>query len=83
MVSVSPNPFFGSATVTISLESAGFTRLDVFDLSGRIVQTLTEEQMDGGTHNFTLEADDLVPGVYMIKLSSGEQTTTARCVLIR
>ncbi len=82
VVSVSPNPFRESATVTIGLESAGFVQLDVFDLSGRMVKTITAQQADAGLHNYALEADGLSSGVYMIKLQTSGFSTTTRCILL-
>ncbi len=82
-VSVSPNPFQGSAMVSIGLESAGFVELDVFDLSGRMVRTLAEEQTDAGLHSYTLDAEGLAPGVYLVRFRADGQCSTAQCILLR
>ncbi len=82
IVTVSPNPFRESTSVTVELESPGFTELTVFDLSGRMVETITREQLEAGQHSFELNAENLVPGVYLIKLQSDNTSKSTRCVLI-
>jgi len=83
MISITPNPFRGSATVSVGLNPGGPVRLDVFDLSGRLVVTLTEGYAVSGQHDFVLDAESLLPGVYLLQLNAGDRVTTRRCILLR
>ena len=78
-----PNPFASSTTVTLELAEPGNVRLSVFDLSGRLMETLLDGAMISGVHSAVLEGTGIASGVYLIRLVSGSQATTTRVVLMR
>jgi hypothetical protein len=73
-----PNPFgktlqFDNATTTFSftLEEDGFTTLKIYDILGREVQTLVNEELKAGqTHQINFDGSDLTSGVYFYKLET-------------
>ncbi len=85
---VSPNPVTSAATIGFSTVSGGSVSLQVFDLSGRVVRTLHQGDLPGGTHSVVWDGADsrgsMVPGgVYFYRLSSPEGTATRSCVVVR
>jgi hypothetical protein len=48
---VTPNPMVASSTLDFELESAGRASVRVFDVSGRLVRTLTDGEMRSGRHS--------------------------------
>ncbi|NNF06366.1 MAG: T9SS type A sorting domain-containing protein [Candidatus Eisenbacteria bacterium] len=78
-----PNPTGGASTITFSLETADDVSLDVFDISGRKVRTLTEGRRGSGSHvvrwNGTNERGQRVgSGVFFARLKVGEGETVQK-----
>ncbi len=57
--------------------------LKVYDLLGREVTTLVNEEMKPGNHSATFEAKGLASGVYLYRLQAGGLTQTRRLLLLR
>jgi S-formylglutathione hydrolase FrmB len=79
----SPNPFDASTTLRFDLARSGHTRLDVFDLSGRLVRTMLDSALPAGAHSVEFASDDLAGGIYLFVLQAGVDSRTGRCVLLR
>ena len=75
-----PDPFTTSTTIGFELPEAGHVRLDVYDISGRLVETLIDGEMATGEHTVSLDGSQLEPGVYLLRLHSELTTTSSRCV---
>ena len=80
LLSVVPNPTSGSPVARFSLPANGTAEFAVFDLSGRIVQEIQEDEYSSGYHDILLE--DLSPGIYFCRMTAGEFTATQRFVVI-
>jgi hypothetical protein len=85
---VSPSPAMSSAAVRFSLAAAGVTRVDVFDLSGRVVATLASDELAAGPHSLLWDLTDgsgrAVPsGIYRVRVTSGSFCGTAGMVVLR
>ena len=80
---VFPNPFSSTCSVCFQLEKASQVYLSVFDLSGRLVQTLADEHVPSGQHSEQFDASDLCPGVYLIRIVAGDVSASQRCVVVR
>ena len=81
-VSISPNPASGGlATVSFTLPSAGDARIEVYDITGRMVRTLGSGEMVSGIHQLDLQTDEFVPGVYFAVVHFGDQLRSGRFVI--
>jgi hypothetical protein len=86
-----PNPFNPRTAISFTVPgSSGSvqTRLDLYDVSGRVVRTLTNEQLPPGPHAAVWDGrnDDGRPvatGVYFAHLRSGGLTATKQLVLLK
>ncbi len=78
-----PNPFNPTTTIRFALPAQGQTRLGIFDLLGREVALLIEQEMAEGTHTFTLDASKLSSGTYFYKLQSGQHTAVRKLMVLR
>ncbi|NQU06491.1 MAG: right-handed parallel beta-helix repeat-containing protein [Calditrichaeota bacterium] len=83
IVSIHPNPFNATTTITYSMPSAGIVELRLFDLSGREVTTFVNERRQSGIHTATLIASDLPSGLYFVRLKASDQMFTQKVMLIR
>lgn len=66
-----PNPFNPATTITYSLPSAGQVKLEVFDMMGRKVMTLVNQQQGAGLYSVSLNASALSSGIYFYRLQAG------------
>ncbi len=78
-----PNPIFGSATISFVIPKNCHVRLRIFDVSGRLVARLVENNLQIGKHTVVFDAQDLTSGIYYYRLEAGTFTQTRRCVLLK
>jgi hypothetical protein len=87
--SSAPNPFRHSTTIRYDVPEAVRARLGVFDISGRLVRMLVnEDRVQPGQHQVTWDGRDRAgrrvgAGVYFYRLKAGRFTETGRMVLVR
>ena len=63
-----PNPFNPSTKIEYSIPKAAFANLKVFDISGRKVRTLVNEEKQAGTYEVNFNAANLASGIYFYRL---------------
>ncbi len=63
-LSAYPNPFNPTTMIAFDLPKAARASLVVYDLNGRLVRTLLDEQMSGGHHEFGFDGATLPSGIY-------------------
>ncbi|HMQ77968.1 MAG TPA: T9SS type A sorting domain-containing protein [Ignavibacteria bacterium] len=78
-----PNPFNPATNIKFSVPKAGFVKLIVFDMLGREVETLVNENLNAGTYNVDWKAANYSSGVYFYRLHSGEFSDIKKMVLIK
>jgi hypothetical protein len=83
-----PNPATSLTTMSFSLSAPARVRVDVYDISGRRVARLLEGPRTTGTHTAswdlrTQQGAPVASGVYLWRLSSGDESITARQVVVR
>ncbi len=76
-----PNPANSSTTITYNLSQPSDVKIQVFDVSGRLVQTLLEEQQNAGQQEVYWSVEDLFSGVYFYTIKTNEGSVTRRCVV--
>ena len=67
---VRPNPSSGIATVSFALPEAAGVNLSIYDIKGRKVATLADEELNAGFHSRDISG--LSSGVYLYELIAGE-----------
>jgi hypothetical protein len=82
-LSVSPNPFRGEATVTVTLTEPGEVAAGVYDVLGRRVALLHEGTLEVGSHAFALDGADLPAGVYVVRVHAGGTVAARTVTLLR
>jgi Secretion system C-terminal sorting domain len=76
-----PNPFKLSTNISFRLAKAGFVSLNVYDLSGRKVQTLIQEKRNAGHHSVKFSGNNLAAGTYIYRLEADGYSKTGRMIL--
>mgnify|MGYP002395593997 CR=1 FL=1 len=82
-IQILPNPFSVSSTITFELNLPGHTRLDIYDIAGRLALTFENRILESGKHSIVFNCNNLSDGMYLIRLTTETETCTERCVLIR
>ena len=82
-----PNPFNPSTNikfeVPLSKGIKGIVTLSIFDVLGREVATLINEQLTPGTYTIDWNASAFPSGIYFYRIQSGDYTETKRMTLIK
>jgi aminopeptidase N len=78
-----PNPFNPSTRISFTIPHSSFVILKVFDVLGREVATLVNEEMRPGYYQVDWDANDVPSGVYFYRLSAGSFTQTMKALLTR
>lgn len=81
-----PNPFNTSTTIKYSIPPVGtrpFVSLKVYDVLGREVATLANEQQSTGTYSVSFSGSGLASGVYYYQLQAGGFVQTRNFILLK
>ena len=78
-----PNPFNPSTTLEFSLKEKGVATLTVFDVLGRKVTELINEELNAGVHTFRFEASGLASGIYYYQLKSADFVSVKKMMLLK
>jgi len=78
-----PNPFNPQTKIKFDVPKASFTKLVIYDLLGKEVATLVNEELRPGTYEADWDASSFSSGVYFYRIVSGEFTETKKMVLMK
>jgi hypothetical protein len=78
-----PNPFNPSTSISFELPVSGLVTLKVFDILGREISTLVNEEKEAGTYQIDFSSGGLSSGIYFYTLTSREYSKTKKMVLLR
>jgi len=78
-----PNPFNPSTTIKYTLPERSIVELIVYDIIGREVELLVNEEQDSGYYELNFIASGLTSGVYFYQLKAGTFIQTKKMILIK
>ena len=83
-----PNPFNPETEIRFQLMTSGLVTLAVYDVSGRLVTTLTNSEYPSGNHTVRWKGVDakgvpVASGIYYYRLKFGEVTRIRKMLLLR
>lgn len=81
-LTVFPNPVTDASRVDFTLSAPCPVRLSLFDLTGRLVKVLVDRELPAGSNSAVVDATNLPPGVYLLRLETGNSVTTGRCLVV-
>ncbi len=71
-----PNPFNPSTTISFDVAQTGFARMVVYDILGREIAVILNENVTAGQYKMNYNASGLPSGVYIYKLTVGNNNST-------
>lgn len=78
-----PNPFNPTTNITIDIQKSANVKLVVYDIRGKEVATLVNEEIKPGTYNVDFNASNLTSGTYFYRMTAGSFSETKKMVLIK
>jgi len=85
-----PNPFNPTTTINFTITGVGDenfrplqTQLIIYDILGREIKTLLNEQLQSGSYEIKFNAENLPSGIYYYRLTAGDFSETKKMVLLR
>jgi hypothetical protein len=83
-----PNPFSGSTTISFDVVREGNVTVAVYDVLGQLIKTLAATDLQSGRHDVIWDGTassgaTVASGLYLYRITSGEQSQTRHMTLIR
>ena len=83
-----PNPFNGRATIRYNLIKTEFDKLDIYDILGKKVKTLINEELNNGVHSVSWDAsndngEEVSSGIYFYRLILPAYISSKKMILLR
>ena len=82
-----PNPFNASTTIPFTLDRAGRVKIDLYDITGRLVgafsQTPLQKWYPAGTHEVVWDAEGMPSGIYFVRMETRESLNTQKIILLK
>ncbi|MBA4320576.1 MAG: hypothetical protein C0412_19450, partial [Flavobacterium sp.] len=76
-----PNPFNPSSVISYQLPVAEHIILRVFDILGREIATLVNEEKQAGKYEVKFDGSGLASGIYFYQLITNKTTKTMKMIL--
>ncbi|MBX2976728.1 MAG: T9SS type A sorting domain-containing protein [Ignavibacteriaceae bacterium] len=78
-----PNPFNPTTTITYQIPKEGLVTLKIYDILGKEVTTLINEEKQAGKYSIEFNASKISSGVYLYELRSNEYKSTKKLMLMK
>jgi hypothetical protein len=78
-----PNPFNSSTVISFTLREAEDVKIEIFDLLGRRVETLSHGRRPSGFHRILWNAAGLSSGIYVYRIKAGDFSEMSKMLLLR
>jgi hypothetical protein len=78
-----PNPFNPKTNIRYSIPENSFVTLKIFDLLGREIKTLVNQNQISGKYSITFDMSGYASGLYLYKIQAGNFSDTRKMILIK
>jgi hypothetical protein len=78
-----PNPFNPTTSIKFSIPRYSFVSLNVYDILGREIASLVNEEKSPGVYIVKFDGSTLTSGIYFYQLKAGNYTETKKFILIK
>jgi hypothetical protein len=78
-----PNPFNSMTNIRYQLPEASKVSIQIFDIQGREIVTLINDNVKAGYYNVIWNAPDNPAGVYLLRIEAGSYRATRKVVLVK
>ena len=81
-IAVTPNPITSIASLNFSTPISGHATVQVFDISGRVIETLISEEVEVGNHSVNWTPSNIASGMYFIRFSTPAGIVSTRAMVL-
>jgi hypothetical protein len=78
-----PNPFNPSTVISYEIPNNSFVTLKVYDILGKEVATLVNEEKSSGIYRVTFDASHLPSGIYIYNITAGKYSQVKKMMLLK
>lgn len=78
-----PNPFNPATKISFNLPARDFVTLKVYDITGKLVSTLVNDELSSGNHYIEFNGLNLSSGVYFYSLNTPNFSESKKMVLVK
>lgn len=78
-----PNPFNPSTSIKYDVPKNTFVNLSVYDILGRLVTNLVNQDMTAGRYDVVWDAKNYASGTYIYKLEAGDFSDVKKMILVK
>jgi len=78
-----PNPFNPTTTISYQLYKKSNVQLTIYDITGREIKTLINQNQTSGQHSTNFDASGLASGIYIYNLKAGNFEQSRKMLLLR
>lgn len=78
-----PNPFNPSTNISYYLKTYGLTKLSVYDITGKLIEVLVNENQSPGQYRIPFNGKNLCSGIYVYRLTTNDYTSVKKMILIK
>ncbi len=78
-----PNPFNPTTTIQFDIPTNSFVNISVYDMLGREVRVLVNEQKNPGRYRVIFDASELTSGIYFCTIRTANFTQSRKMILMK
>jgi hypothetical protein len=78
-----PNPFNPTTTISYQLPKSSFVKLAIYDINGRLVEILVNDQKNAGYYSINWNAVNISSGIYIYKIEADEFRNVKKCLIVK
>ncbi|MBN2601732.1 MAG: S8 family serine peptidase [Candidatus Marinimicrobia bacterium] len=78
-----PNPFNPTTMINYDIPKEALVRIDLYDLSGRLINTFINEKHQAGFYSIHWDASRYSSGVYIYRIQAGGFSAVKKCILMK
>ena len=78
-----PNPFNPTTTIRLSVVARQASLLQIYDVTGRLVETFINETLEPGTYEIIWDARSHPAGIYFIQMTAGRNRQVQKLILLK
>jgi hypothetical protein len=78
-----PNPFNPSTVIKYSLPAESYESIKLYDITGKEVSSLVNELQPAGEHRITFDGSSYTSGIYLLRMTTGNFSSTIKMSLFK
>jgi len=78
-----PNPFNPTTSMALNMPVSSFMKVEVYNVLGQSIETLTSGYKEAGTYNLTWDASNVSSGMYFVKAQAEGFTSIQKLMLVK